>query len=60
MRFFMLPLVLISTIIQTGDWSPPRNPDPSAILTEARADVRAKEYKTALAKHIWYLSLIHI
>ena len=54
MRFFMLPLVLISTIIQTGDWSPPRNPDPSAILTEARADVRAKEYKTALAKHIWY------
>lgn len=54
MRFLMLPLVLMSTIIQSDEWSPPKNPDPSKILTEARADARAKDYKTALAKQVWF------
>ena len=54
MRFLILPIVLMSTVFQTDEWSPPKNPDPSAILTEARADARAKEYETALAKHVWY------
>ena len=54
MRFLMIPLVLLSAMCQTGDWSPPKNPDPSTILNEARADARAGEYKTALAKQVWY------
>jgi hypothetical protein len=35
-------------------WTPPENPDPQKILHEARADARAKNYETALAKHVWY------
>jgi len=54
MRFFMLPMILMTTMIQTDEWSPPKNPDPSAILREARADARSKEYVAALAKHIWF------
>ncbi|QDS99375.1 hypothetical protein [Adhaeretor mobilis] len=35
-------------------WSPPKNPDPHAILNEAREDVRARRYAEALAKHKWF------
>ena len=38
----------------SDNWTPPKNPDPSIILNEARADARAKRYKIALAKHVWY------
>lgn len=54
MRFLILPIVLMSTVFQTDEWSPPTNPDPSTILTEARTDARNKEYETALAKHVWF------
>ncbi len=36
------------------DWTPPENPDPAAILQEARADTQAKRFETALAKHVWF------
>ncbi|CAN5794393.1 hypothetical protein BH23PLA1_BH23PLA1_41610 [soil metagenome] len=36
------------------DWTPPENPDPQAILQEAREDTQAKRFETALAKHVWF------
>ena len=36
------------------DWIPPGDPDPHAILNEARADYRAGEYANALVKHEWF------
>jgi serine/threonine protein kinase len=35
-------------------WTPPENPDPSAILNEAHADVRAGKFELALSKLDWY------
>ena len=40
--------------VANSDWTPPRNPDPSAIFHEAQADARAKRYGDALAKHLWF------
>jgi hypothetical protein len=37
-----------------GGWAPPENPDPSKILREVKEDTRSRNYKTALAKQIWY------
>jgi hypothetical protein len=43
------------------NWKPPKNPDPNTILQEATADTRAKRYKVALAKHVWYFNnALHI
>jgi len=36
------------------DWSPPENPDPSAIKREAKADIAKGNYSVALAKHLWF------
>lgn len=36
------------------DWTPPKKPDPSAILHEAVADRIAGRYRVALAKHVWF------
>ncbi|MHC4540369.1 MAG: redoxin family protein [Planctomycetota bacterium] len=36
------------------EWKPPENPDPDEILSEARADARARHYEDALTKHVWY------
>ena len=35
-------------------WSPPTNPDPQQILTEAQQDMAAGRYEEALAKHVWF------
>lgn len=35
-------------------WTPPAQPDPVAILGEARADTAAKHYDNALAKLVWF------
>jgi hypothetical protein len=37
-----------------GEWTPPANPNPQAILQEAQADARARNYEAALAKHVWF------
>ena len=35
-------------------WTPPENPDPSAILQEAKADMSSGNYQLALAKQLWF------
>jgi hypothetical protein len=47
-------LLSLMTSYAIGDWTPPPRPDPSAILTEARADADAGRYSDALAKHLWF------
>ena len=37
-----------------SNWGPGMNPDPSAILHEARADRRAGRFADALTKHVWF------
>jgi len=54
MCFFMLLLVSLNPMIQSDEWTPPKNPDPQAILGEARGDAMALQYKTSLAKHVWF------
>ena len=55
MRTFLVSLCLISAAIaQSDEWTPPENPDPSAIMQEAAADAAAGKYEIALAKQIWY------
>lgn len=49
-----LALALTAMLVRGDDWTPPENPDPTAILREAEADTRAKRYDRALAKHVWY------
>jgi len=46
--------LLFPAIGQADGWTPPKNPDPSAILEEAKADATAGKYEVALAKQIWY------
>lgn len=47
-------IAIVFTSVSADDWSPPENPDPQEILREARADAQAKNYETALAKHVWF------
>lgn len=55
MRIAMLALLTVSFgVCDADDWTPPKNPDPSAILQEAKADTRAGRYEIALSKHLWY------
>lgn len=55
MRTLLVSLCLLSTAITRGDeWTPPENPDPSAIMQEAAADANAGKYQIALAKQVWY------
>ena len=54
MRFALLLFALMNATALGDDWTPPENPDPQAILDEAQADMRARRYKTALAKHVWF------
>lgn len=37
-----------------SNWSPPSNPDPKQILSEAGADAKNGKFADALAKHIWF------
>lgn len=56
-RLFCIMAVLACSTYTVGlsqDWTPPKNPDPDLILSEARADTRAKRYEDALAKHVWF------
>ena len=55
MRTLLVSLCLLSAAIARGDeWTPPENPDPSAIMHEAAADADAGKYEIALAKQVWY------
>ena len=48
-------LILAPTLAAlASDWSPPPNPNPQAILREARADATAGRNENALAKYVWF------
>jgi len=46
--------ILLPTNGLAESWTPPENPDPQAILNEARADRQRGRYEVALSKHLWY------
>ncbi|WP_459554764.1 hypothetical protein [Lacunimicrobium album] len=52
--FGIVFLVFISGVVEAQVWTPPENPDPHAILNEARDDAKARRFEIALAKHVWY------
>lgn len=54
MRLLFFALALAPTLGFAADWTPPENPDPTAIINEARADRLRGDYQVALAKHLWY------
>jgi hypothetical protein len=59
LNFFSLSLLLCcccwtTNLIVDGDWTPPADPNPLVILTEAQHDTRAKNYQNALLKFSWY------
>lgn len=55
MRTLLLILFTLSPCVCLAeDWTPPDNPDPQAILWEAKTDAQAGRHEVALAKHIWY------
>jgi hypothetical protein len=47
-------LLAFTSISHAEEWTPPENPDPRVILSEARDDAQAKRYEVALAKHVWF------
>lgn len=47
-------MCLIPVTVPAADWQPPQNPNPQEILQSIRSDVQAKDYQTALAKHVWF------
>lgn len=51
---FVMTFTVCASLTLASDWIPPENPDPQLILNEAHSDARAKRYKIALAKHIWF------
>ncbi|QDT41875.1 hypothetical protein Pan241w_19430 [Gimesia alba] len=53
MKFLLPILCLIPISTFAEEWTPPANPDPQTILSEAQADARAKRYEVALAKQVW-------
>lgn len=54
MKPFLLLVAMMACRDGFGEWTPPENPDPQAILQEAREDKEAKQYDVALAKHVWF------
>ncbi|MDJ0938341.1 MAG: hypothetical protein QNJ00_01125 [Woeseiaceae bacterium] len=50
----VLLCIAIPALGNDAAWSPPENPDPRAILDEARADRHAGRYAESLAKHVWF------
>ncbi len=55
MRILSPSLALLAALqpLATWAWTPPPQPDPLAILEEAREDRIAKRFDDALAKHLW-------
>lgn len=50
-------IVVVTMVASSGpaeEWTPPKNPNPQQILSEAQEDAEAKRYELALAKHIWF------
>lgn len=58
MRIFSRSLAFLAVLspLAAPAWTPPAQPDPQAILLEAREDRIAKRFDDALAKHLWFHS----
>lgn len=55
MRYLMfIILTLVCTTASAADWTPPKEPDPLAILEEAHVDTESERYEIALAKYVWF------
>jgi len=54
MRLCVALVAVLSASLASAEWKVPKNPDPSAILDDARHDTEAKNYEDALAKHLWF------
>lgn len=56
MRILVVLLILVASpsVSFSDDWTPPENPDVSAILREAKRDANSNRFETALSKHVWY------
>lgn len=50
----LLAALLVAAAPAWAAWTPPANPDPRAILNEARKDRMEQRYEDALAKHVWF------
>lgn len=46
--------LLFAALVVEAEWTPPTNPNPEEILSEARQDRISGDYDTALAKHVWF------
>jgi len=53
-RYLLLAVILVPLTAVGAEWTPPVNPDPVAILREARADAEVGKYEVALEKHLWF------
>lgn len=53
MLFVVVFLVFMSGVVEAQVWTPPENPDPQTILSEAGKDVRLELYELAHAKYLW-------
>ncbi len=51
-RFALLPFLMNLSLLAA--WTPPENPNPQQILSEAKTDANARRYEDALAKHVWF------
>lgn len=54
MKYLQGVLFVFLANVALAGWVPPENPEPGAILNEARADAEAGRYEDALAKHLWF------
>ncbi len=55
MRIALFALCLLLPTIGLGDdWKPSQNPDPHAIMWEAKTDTQRGRYEVALAKFVWF------
>ncbi len=54
LSFLLLTAWLLPMNSLADEWKPPKNPDPSAIMREAKADTARGNYEVALAKQLWY------
>jgi len=55
MRISLAAILLgVAPALWAAGWTPPAQPDPLAILGQAKADTKAKHYEDALARLVWF------
>jgi hypothetical protein len=47
-------LAFLMNLPLLASWTPPADPNPQQILSEAQSDTKAGRYEDALAKHVWF------